>query len=227
MKNFRIFINTGIFFWFSAIITWLLNYFYASLLLFLITFLFLLLHFIQGKVVFMFAKKKKTSCDKIVSLENTQNRTDSENKLETQRAQNDEKMTVISHDVVFEGNVNANQSIYVYGKVIGDIIAKDNTVRVMLNGEVTGNITSQILIVNGKVNGECSSDDIKVESNGEIKGQVHYLALEVKKGGVIIGHSQLTVQKKSDIASDKKVMSEERLAKKNEANTSDVFSVGK
>lgn len=110
----------------------------------------------------------------------------------------DKENTIISHDVIFEGNIKSSQSIYVYGKVIGDIIAEKSTVNVMLNGEVKGNITSNTLTINGKIFGECHSEDIKIEDNGEVKGSLNYTTIEIKKGGVIIGNAQLQSYKKNN-----------------------------
>ncbi|EKT62342.1 TPA: polymer-forming cytoskeletal protein [Providencia alcalifaciens] len=71
-------------------------------------------------------------------------------KLEIKEVPDDQENTIISHDVIFEGNIKSNQPIYVYGKVIGDIIAEKNAVNVMFNDEVKGNIISHSLITNGK-----------------------------------------------------------------------------
>lgn len=57
-------------------------------------------------------------------------------KLEIKEVSDDQENTIISHDVIFEGNIKSNQPIYVYGKVIGDIIAEKNAVNVMFNDEV-------------------------------------------------------------------------------------------
>ncbi|MEX6137915.1 bactofilin family protein [Providencia hangzhouensis] len=65
---------------------------------------------------------------------------------------------------------------------MGNITGKDNTVKVMLNGQVTGNITCKELVVNGRIEGECLSDTICIENNGEIHGTIHYSSLSIKKG---------------------------------------------
>ena len=53
--------------------------------------------------------------------------------------------TIIAKDVVFEGNVTSNEQVHIYGTVIGNITGKNNTVKIMQNGHVTGNITSNEL----------------------------------------------------------------------------------
>ncbi|ENN8379014.1 polymer-forming cytoskeletal protein [Providencia rettgeri] len=142
-------------------------------------------------------------------------------KLKIKEVPGDQKNTIISHDVTFEGNIKSNQSIYVYGKVIGDIIAEKNTVNVMLNGEVKGNITSHTLITNGKIYGECRSEYVKIEDNGNVEGSLNYTSIEIKKGGIIIGSSQLLSHKKNNVALDaQKKMDELMLVKKNDSSIS-------
>lgn len=108
--------------------------------------------------------------------------------------------TIISRDVIFEGNITSNEQVHIYGTVIGNITGKDNTVKVMLNGQVTGNITCKELVVNGRVEGECLSDTISIENNGEIHGTIHYNSLSIKKGGVLSGQANV---KTSSINTDK------------------------
>ncbi|HHR5849475.1 TPA: bactofilin family protein [Providencia alcalifaciens] len=117
-------------------------------------------------------------------------------KLEIKEVPDDQENTIISHDVIFEGNIKSNQPIYVYGKVIGDIIAEKNAVNVMFNDEVKGNIISHSLITNGKFYGECQSEYVKIEDNGKVEGSLNYTSIEIKKGGVIIGNSQLLSHEK-------------------------------
>ncbi|WP_369308201.1 polymer-forming cytoskeletal protein [Providencia rettgeri] len=99
--------------------------------------------------------------------------------------------TIISRDVIFEGNITSNEQVHIYGKVIGNITGKENTVKVMLNGQVTGNISCKELIINGRVEGECVSDSISIENNGEIHGTIHYSSLSIKKGGILSGQANV------------------------------------
>lgn len=116
--------------------------------------------------------------------------------------------TIIARDVVFEGNITANELVHIYGKVIGNITGKDNTVKVMLNGQVTGNITSKELVVNGKVEGECLSDSISIENNGEIHGVIQYTSLSIKKGGILSGQAKV---KNAAIQTDKMTVLKDKM----------------
>lgn len=210
MKKTEFFINSCFFFWFIALIGWFLTYFYVSVFSFLTSFLFILLHFNQTKVMNMFGKKTpKVAQTEIVSQKNTEDKLDreknTEDKLDKEKSSTtseERKNTIISHEVVFEGNITSNEPIYVYGKVKGDITAKNNTVRIMLNGEVIGNIVSKSLIINGKINGECHSEDMVIEDNGQVEGTIHYTTLSIKKGGVFMGNAQLTLQSKNSSVTD-------------------------
>lgn len=99
--------------------------------------------------------------------------------------------TVVSRDVMFEGNITSNELVHIYGKVIGNITGKDNTVKVMLKGQVIGNIICKELIINGRVEGECTSDSISIENNGEVHGTIHYSSLSIKKGGILSGQAKV------------------------------------
>ncbi|MDR2227639.1 MULTISPECIES: bactofilin family protein [Providencia] len=99
--------------------------------------------------------------------------------------------TIISRDVMFEGNITSNEQVHIYGKVVGNITGKDNTVKVMLNGQVTGNITCKELIINGRIEGECISESISIENNGEVHGTIHYSSLSIKKGGILSGQAKV------------------------------------
>ncbi|MEX6246854.1 polymer-forming cytoskeletal protein [Providencia hangzhouensis] len=100
--------------------------------------------------------------------------------------------TVISRDVIFEGNITSNEQVHIYGKVIGNITGKDNTVKVMLNGQVTGNITCKELVVNGRIEGR-AYDTICIENNGEIHGTIHYSSLSIKRVGFYLAMLKLKI----------------------------------
>ncbi|MGG4607933.1 bactofilin family protein [Providencia sp. Me31A] len=114
-----------------------------------------------------------------------------EEQVTTATVSEEKTNTVISRDVIFEGNITSNEQVHIYGKVIGNITGKNNSVKVMLNGQVIGNITCNDLVVNGRVEGECLSDSINIENNGEIHGTIHYSNLSIKKGGILSGQAKV------------------------------------
>lgn len=102
--------------------------------------------------------------------------------------------TVIASDVVFDGNINSNKQIYIYGCVNGNIIAKDGLVKIMRNGVVEGNINSRELIVDGTIKGHCQSDSVDIYENGRLDGTLVYASLSIKKGGVFTGKAEVLTQ---------------------------------
>ncbi|HHR6128905.1 TPA: bactofilin family protein [Providencia alcalifaciens] len=131
--------------------------------------------------------------------------------------------TIIAKDVVFEGNITSNEQVHIYGTVIGNIVGKNNTVKIMQNGQVTGNITSNELWVNGKVEGECISETISIDTNGEIYGTIRYSNLSIKKGGIFSGLAEVKSAAKSE--GNVAVFKEKSKQGKPEAQTPDVGSL--
>ncbi|GLR08614.1 bactofilin family protein [Mixta theicola] len=95
--------------------------------------------------------------------------------------------TVIARDVCFEGNLRAVGQVYIYGEVQGNIIANEGIVKVMRSGLVNGNITSQELIINGTVRGECKAESMDIGEHANINGALDYVTLSVKKGAMFVG----------------------------------------
>ncbi|MBV2187703.1 polymer-forming cytoskeletal protein [Providencia rettgeri] len=196
MKKTYLFLNTSFFFWFLTLIGWFFSYLTSALFSFALSILFLIVHFNQKKVSKMFTKRQNkpapTATPPSVSHEpEVTVKIEEQVTLSTPTISEEKTNTIISRDVVFEGNITSNEQVHIYGKVIGNITGKDNTVKVMLNGQVTGNITCKELVVNGRIEGECHSDTISIENNGEIHGTIHYSSLSIKKGGILSGQAQV------------------------------------
>ncbi|WP_165383557.1 MULTISPECIES: polymer-forming cytoskeletal protein [unclassified Escherichia] len=125
--------------------------------------------------------------------------------------------TVIASDVVFDGNINSNKQIYIYGCVNGNVLAKDGLVKIMRNGVVEGNITSRELIVDGVIKGHCQSDSVDIYENGRLDGTLVYVSLSIKKGGVLTGKAEVLTpnpakQKVVDLKSEKVIAVPEQAA---------------
>ncbi|HEM6845433.1 TPA: polymer-forming cytoskeletal protein [Providencia rettgeri] len=196
MKKNYLFLNTSFFFWFLTLIGWFFSYSSITLFSFVLSILFLIVYFNQKKVSKMFTKRqnKPTPTATSPSISNEPEVTtkiEEQITLSTPTISEEKSNTIISRDVIFEGNITSNEQVHIYGKVIGNITGKENTVKVMLNGQVTGNITCKELVVNGRIEGECLSDTICIENNGEIHGTIHYSSLSIKKGGILSGQAQV------------------------------------
>lgn len=78
-----------------------------------------------------------------------------------------------------------------YGTVSGDIDAKENQIKIMTGGLLEGNITCRELVIDGCVIGQCSSDTIEIDKNGNVTGTLAYRTLAIKKGGVFSGQAEV------------------------------------
>ncbi|MEQ5091551.1 polymer-forming cytoskeletal protein [Providencia rettgeri] len=193
MNKNDILINNFFLCWAIALIAWLLEYMYIVLILFLLSFLFIVLHFTQKKVIYMFRKKARKE---LLGEQEMSDKTDAKLRRELQAGVFEEiKNTIISPGTFFEGNITSNENIDIYGKIKGDITASNSIVQVMLNGEVVGDIVCNSLIINGKVEGTCESEDVIIEDNGEFHGLIQYSVLSIKKGGAIIGKASNITQR--------------------------------
>ncbi|MGG4661907.1 bactofilin family protein [Providencia vermicola] len=194
MKKTYLFINTSFFFWFLTLIGWFFRHTTITLFSFVLSILFLILYFNQKKVSKMFTKRQnKQALEETTTTREPEiiSKTEEQVTISTPTLSEEKSNTIISRDVMFEGNITSNEQVHIYGKVVGNITGKDNTVKVMLNGQVTGNITCKELIINGKVEGECVSESISIENNGEVHGTIHYSSLSIKKGGILSGQAKV------------------------------------
>lgn len=109
----------------------------------------------------------------------------------TVSAEDKSSNTVIASGVRFEGNINANGQIYVYGTIVGNIESQEGIVKIMRNGLVEGNIHSRELIVDGGVKGLCRAESVDICENGRVEGTLTYGALSIKKGGLFTGQAEV------------------------------------
>jgi cytoskeletal protein CcmA (bactofilin family) len=94
--------------------------------------------------------------------------------------------TEIHGDIKFAGNLE------IEGKVVGDVVAEDNsvaTVRVLEHGQVEGDIRVPTVIINGSIKGNVfSSDHIELAAKAKVSGNVHYSLIEMTKGAQVNGN---------------------------------------
>lgn len=145
---------------------------------------FFLLHVLKRKIFTMFKKQNKST--EIASKKEAIMPTVSMDKS-VPNVDEQTNNTVIARDVCFEGNLKAVGLVYIYGEVQGNIIAADGVVKVMRSGLVNGNITSQELIINGTVKGECKAESMDIGEHANINGGLDYVTLSVKKGAMFVG----------------------------------------
>lgn len=93
---------------------------------------------------------------------------------------------LIGEGVSITGNISLQGTIYVYGDVNGEIIARE--IHVGESGKVTGNVKVDLADVKGEiVNSIQVKEVLVVRSTGRISGNISYKSLEIEHGGVIDG----------------------------------------
>ncbi|HEY1845890.1 MAG TPA: polymer-forming cytoskeletal protein [Buttiauxella sp.] len=117
-----------------------------------------------------------------------------------QAAQGSRRCTVVAANTVFSGNTEIEGDIQVYGKMQGQIDLKDGILYVMRGGFIDGEFTAPSIIINGRVEGTCISENIEIHEHGEMEGISRSGSLSIRPGGSFIGQSErlATVKKQPE-----------------------------
>lgn len=103
--------------------------------------------------------------------------------------------TFIASNMTINGNIIANGTVYVLGRVNGNINVIDGTINIIKDGIVKGNFVAKNLISDGCSEGKIIASDIIVLENGHIKGCVIYDSLSIRPSGIIDGKTSLRKKK--------------------------------
>lgn len=107
-----------------------------------------------------------------------------------QVVQGSRRCTIVAQNTVFSGNTEIEGDIQVYGKMLGQINLKDGILYVMRGGFIDGEFTAPCIIVNGRVEGTCISENIEIHEHGEMEGISRSGSLSIRPGGSFIGQSE-------------------------------------
>lgn len=93
---------------------------------------------------------------------------------------------IIGEGVSVTGNVALSGTVYVFGDVSGEIIARE--LHVGSSGKVIGNVKVDSAEIEGQVlNTIRVKDTLIVRASGKISGVIAYKSLEIEHGGIIDG----------------------------------------
>ena len=95
------------------------------------------------------------------------------------------KPTIISEGFEFVGNITSEGTLNIAGVVKGKVSAK--SILVDVEGQVEGDLTSEILVVKGKVVGEVVCQDLNVGPRAFIDGSISYQNIHIQRGGRVDG----------------------------------------
>ena len=112
---------------------------------------------------------------------------------------NNNTLTIIGEGIDFSGEVNTEGNIHVEGIMKGTIKAQE--VVVGPKGDFDGEITADILIVNGSIKGKFNIKNLQVRKNGILQGKMKYEVIIVEAGGKILG--ELGINKQTKILNPK------------------------
>ena len=93
---------------------------------------------------------------------------------------------IIGEGVRVTGNVSLSGTVYVFGDVSGEIVARE--LHVGSTGKVTGNVQVDSAEIKGQVlNTIRVKDTLIVRASGKVSGEIAYQSLEIEHGGMIDG----------------------------------------
>jgi cytoskeletal protein CcmA (bactofilin family) len=102
------------------------------------------------------------------------------------------QMTVVSHNTVWKGEIDSEESMHIHGKFDGVIRAQQD-VYILEEATVAAEVTAQNVVIAGRYNGEVSCRArFEVLPTGRVQGSVRAPVLVVHEGAEINGSVQMT-----------------------------------
>ncbi|MEH2920678.1 polymer-forming cytoskeletal protein [Samsonia erythrinae] len=98
------------------------------------------------------------------------------------------KDTFISQGARMAGSLAVDGNITVEGQVEGDIQC-DDTIKVEHTGQINGEMKSQQIIINGRVEGRVVASVVAILAQGKVFGDIFSDELSIEKGGIFTGQS--------------------------------------
>jgi cytoskeletal protein CcmA (bactofilin family) len=101
---------------------------------------------------------------------------------------NNKLEALIGPNSEFKGDITANGTLRIDGKITGNIIA--DSVILANDASVVGDIKARNIVIGGRVDGNLTAEDIiEIKPTGQVFGDIHTRKLSVAEGGIFEGRS--------------------------------------
>ena len=93
---------------------------------------------------------------------------------------------VIGDGVIIKGVFFVPAKAVINGIIEGDLTAEE--VLIGTTGKITGRISAKVIDVRGQIHNTIVSEkNLIIRSTGKISGKIHYVEIEIEKGGEVEG----------------------------------------
>jgi cytoskeletal protein CcmA (bactofilin family) len=104
----------------------------------------------------------------------------------------DAQVTVVSHDTVWNGEIDSQGSMHIHGRLDGVIRAKDD-VYILEEATVAAEVNARNVVISGRYEGAVTCESrFEVLPTGRVRGNVRAPVLVVHDGAEINGSIQMT-----------------------------------
>jgi cytoskeletal protein CcmA (bactofilin family) len=102
------------------------------------------------------------------------------------------EQATIGRSLVIKGEITGSESLFIDGRIEGNINFADHRVTVGRNGQVAANISAKEVVIMGKVNGNVTcTDRVDIRSEGSLTGDVTTHRISVEDGAILTGSVQV------------------------------------
>jgi len=99
-----------------------------------------------------------------------------------------EAQATIGKGLFIKGEISGSESLFVDGKIEGNISLPGNRVTVGRNGQVAANITAREVVILGKIRGNVSATDrVDIRAEGALNGDVAAARISIEDGAFFKG----------------------------------------
>ncbi len=108
-------------------------------------------------------------------------------------------VTIVSEGVIIEGKLTSRGNVRIDGEVKGNLQVSGN-VTIGKSGFVNGEVTGQMIIHGGKIEGTLKANEkVVLEGTSTLKGDIFTKILVVEEGAVFDGNSSMSSKEKANL----------------------------